>query len=161
MSENEKSISLSDLSLILAEQQRQSDERLTKIIAELKKPTVMEQKALDKEAAELLARNEERKANAAGMKAKRDSDRASKRTCRHQHPKGDTHCVWIQERGGPGYILCQMNQCIIRPEPAPKVSHGRGPDGKEIWVDYDGDDIYDTNEFNRLWQTLPSNELFQ
>ena len=44
MSENEKSISLSDLSLILAEQQRQSDERLTKIIAELKKPTVMEQK---------------------------------------------------------------------------------------------------------------------
>ena len=88
------------------------------------------------------------------MKAKRDSDRASKRTCRHQHPKGDTHCVWIQERSGPGYILCQMNQCIIRPEPAPKVSHGRGPDGKEIWVDYDGDDIYDTNEFNRLWQTL-------
>lgn len=154
-------VSVEQLKEILAEQQRMFAQQTAALIEAMKKPTVMEQKALDKEAAELLARNEERKANAAGMKIKRDSDRASKRTCRHQHPKGDTHCVWIQERSGPGYILCQMNQCIIRPEPAPKVSHGRGPDGKEIWVEYDGDDIYDTAEFNRLWQTLPSNELFQ
>jgi hypothetical protein len=157
----EKSISAAELVSILAEQQRKSDERMLQLIEAMKKPSVMEQRALDKEQAEVLAKNEERKENAAGMKAKRDADRMTKRTCHHQHPKGDTHCVWIQEKTGPGYILCQMNQCVIRPEPAPKVSHGRGPDGKQIWVDYDGDDIYDTNEFNRLWQTLPSNELFQ
>ena len=147
MAENEKSISLSDLQVILAEQQRQSDERLMKIIAELKKPTVMEQKQLDKEAAEILAKNEERKANAEGMLAKRKADHDMKRACSHVHPNGNTHCVYIQERRGPGYILCQRNQCIIRPEPAP--------------AKYDGDDIYDTQQFNRLFQSLPSQELFQ
>ena len=49
---------------LMAEQARQSDERLEKIVAELKKPSVTEQKKLDEEQAAIRARNEERKDNA-------------------------------------------------------------------------------------------------
>lgn len=158
MAENEKSVSVSELAQILAAQQkmfaeaqaeaqRRSDDRMAQLIAEMKKPTVMEQIELDKKAAEILARNQERKDNAAGMKVKRDADRWEKHHCTHAHPNGNTHCVHIIEKVGPGYILCQRNQCIIRPEPAP--------------ANYGGDDIYDTNQFNRLFQSLPSQELFQ
>lgn len=143
----EKSISISELKVILAEQQKMFAEQTKELITELRKPTVMEQKQLDKEAAEILAKNEERKANAEGMKAKREADRWTKRHCSHLHPNGNTHCIYIQEKTGPGYILCQRNQCIIRPEPAP--------------ANYDGDDVYDTAMFNRLFQSLPSQELFQ
>ncbi len=145
----EKSVSLSELKEILASQQKMFTEQTASLIAEMKKPTVLEQQTLDKQAAEILAKNQERKDNAAGMKAKRDADRMTKRTCNHTHPNGSTHCVYVQPTRHDrfGYILCQKNQCIIRPEPAP--------------VNYDGDDIYDTAMFNRLFQQLPSQELFQ
>jgi ribosomal protein L11 methylase PrmA len=145
----ERSVSVSELKEILAAQQRLFSEQTAALVAEMRKPTVLEQKELDKQNAEILAKNQERKENAAGMKAKRDADKWTKHTCNHMHPKGDTHCVYIQptKHDRYGYILCQKNQCIIRPEPAP--------------VNYDGDDIYDTQQFNRLMQTLPSNELFQ
>jgi hypothetical protein len=144
----EKSVSVSELKEILAAQQKMFAEQTAALVEAMKKPTVMEQKALDKEAAEILAKNQERKDNAVGMLAKREADRMAKRTCTHAHPNGNTHCVWIQEKSGPGYILCQRNQCKIRPEPRP--AHW---DSEE--------DIFDTNTFNRLFQSLPSNELFQ
>jgi hypothetical protein len=145
----DRSISVSELREILAAQQKMFSEQTAALITELKKPTVLEQQTLDKQNAEALAKNQERKDNAAGMKAKRDADRMMKRTCNHTHPNGNTHCVYIPATRHDrfGYILCQKNQCIIRPEPAP--------------ANYDGDDIYDTAQFNRLFQSLPSQELFQ
>jgi hypothetical protein len=149
MAENGTSITIDQLKEILAAQQEMFAKQTAELVAAMKKPTVMEQKQLDKEAAEVLARNQERKDNAAGMTAKREADRQTKRTCNHQHPNGNTHCVYIMPTKFDvyGYILCQKNQCIIRPEPAP--------------AGYTGDDIYDTAQFNRLFQSLPSQELFQ
>lgn len=149
MAENSGSVSIEQLKEILAAQQKMFAEQTAQLIEAMKKPTVTEQKQLDKEAAEILARNQERKDNAAGMAEKRKADRMTKRTCNHQHPNGNTHCVYIMPTKFDvfGYILCQKNQCIIRPEPAP--------------ANYDGDDIYDTAQFNRLFQSLPSQELFQ
>ena len=148
MAENSGSITVEQLKEILAAQQKMFAEQTAQLVEAMKKPTVMEQKELDKQAAEILAKNQERKDNAAGMKAKRDADRWAKHSCNHTHPNGNTHCVYIQPtRLDGGYILCQKNQCIIRPEPAP--------------ANYDGDDIYDTRQFNRLFQSLPSQELFQ
>ncbi len=92
----EKSVSLSELKEILASQQKMFTEQTASLIAEMKKPTVLEQQTLDKQAAEILAKNQERKDNAAGMKAKRDADRMTKRTCNHTHPNGSTHCVYVQ-----------------------------------------------------------------
>jgi hypothetical protein len=149
MANEEKSVSLVELKEILAAQQKLFAEQTASLVAEMRKPTVLEQQILDKQTAAILATNQERKDNAVGMKAKRDEDRLRKRTCTHTHPKGDSHCVYIQPTRHDrfGYILCQANQCVIRPEPAP--------------ANYDGDDIYDTAQFNRLFQGLPSNELFQ
>lgn len=132
---------------IMAEQARQSDERLEKIVAELKKPSIMEQKQLDAEAAKLKAQQEERKDNSEAFRMKKVQERWDHEHCSHAHPNGTTHCIWIQERVGPGYILCQKNQCKIRPEPKP--SKGA-----------DEDAIYDTMQFNRLFQSLPAQELF-
>ena len=144
----EKSISLSDLKQILADQARQNAEQLATVIQELKKPTVLEQQQLDREKAELLAKNEERKANAQGQKQILAEKRAIQRICSHKHARtGDSHCVFIHERSGPGYLLCQKNQCIIRPGVQPKEN-------------YNGTDIYDTALFNRILQEMPSNELF-
>jgi hypothetical protein len=132
---------------IMSEQARQSDERLEKIVAELKKPSVMEQKQLDAEQAKLKAQQEERKDNSEAFRQKKLQERWDHEHCSHAHPNGSTHCIWIQERSGSGYILCQKNQCKIRPEPRPLKGA-------------DEDAIYDTAQFNRLFQSLPSQELF-
>jgi hypothetical protein len=139
-------ISLRDLKEILAEQARQNAEQMKTVIEELKKPTLLEQKQLDAEAKAILEKNQERKENAAGMLIKIENKRAVQRICSHKHRTGQSHCVYIMEKTGPGYILCQKEQCKIRPEPAPK--------------NYNGDDIFDTALFNRLFQEMPSNEMF-
>lgn len=137
---------LSMLKEILAQQSKQQAEQLKTVIAELKKPTEIEQKKLDEEAKAILQRNEERKENAAGMLQKIENAKWVHKTCTHKHRDGHSHCVLIHEKNTPGYILCQKEQCKIRPGVAPK--------------DYKETDIYDTELFNRLLQELPGNELF-
>jgi hypothetical protein len=124
---------------------------LKEVIAELKKPTILEQQALDKTLAEVIAANEERKTNAAGILMQLEQKRTTQKWCSHKHPAavgGQSHGVLISEQGNPsGYILCQACQVKVRPEPAPKG--------------YEGIDIYSTQLFNQLIQDLPSQNLFQ
>ena len=152
MAENDKKeptvgLTAADLRQILADQAKQNAEMIREVITEIKKPTVLEQKKLDEEAKELLDRNQERKDNSAGVLAQIEHKRSMQRICTHKHRDGNSHCVHIQEQSGPGYILCQLRQCKIRPS-APKAQQ------------QDKDAIYDTDLFNRLFQELPSNELF-
>lgn len=140
-------ISTEELRKILADQAKQNAEQTAEIIRELKKPTVLEQRALDREQKEIQDKNEERKANAGAMLQKDREKKFTQATCSHKHRDGNTHCVFVMEKApSPGYILCQKNQCIIRP--------GTRPEG------YGGSAIYDTDMFNRLFQELPTNELF-
>lgn len=144
--EREQTISTSDLKEILAEQARQYAEQTKEIITALKQPSVVEQQKLDAEKKEIELRNQERKDNSAAMLQKIENDRMTKLSCTHQHQDGNSHCVLVTEKRGPGYILCQKNQCIIRPGPKPEG--------------YVGTDIYDTALFNRQLQGLPTAELF-
>jgi hypothetical protein len=161
MADNEKSFSSSEMRELLVEQQkmfaaqmaemaRQNAEQTKALVAELRKPTVMEQRQLDVEEKALLAKNEERKANAEAFRIKKEEERWLKRTCSHEHRNGNTHCVFVTEpritNGVNGYILCQKNQCIIRPGTKP--------------ANDDSDAIYDTAQFNRLFQSLPTQEMF-
>jgi hypothetical protein len=146
--QKEQSISISTLKEILAEQARVNQENTQKLIEELRKPTVLEQKKLEAEAKALADANQERADNATAMLLKITTKRTEQAICSHKHRNGHSHCVYIMEKApSPGYILCQLNQCKIRPGVAP--------------VDYKGTDIYDTALFNRLFQELPSNEMFQ
>ncbi len=144
--EKKDSISMSELRAILAEQAKENAATLKTVIEELKKPTAIEQKKLDAEEKELLDRNQERKENAAGILQQIEGKRQLQPVCSHKHRDGNSHCVYVMEQRGNGYILCQKNQCIIRA--------GNPP------TNYKGNDIYSTELFNRLFQELPSNELF-
>ena len=147
MANEEKSVSMSELREILAAQAKQNAEALKTVIEELKKPTAIEQKQLDAEAKKLMEANEERKSNSGAILQQIENKRQMQRICTHKHRDGNSHCVYVMEQRGPGYILCQKNQCIIRA--------GNPP------TNYKGNDIYSTDLFNRLFQELPSNELFQ
>src|SRR5258708_1396001 len=62
------SVSLSDLRSILEDQAAQNQENLHSLIQELRKPTVLEQKELDKQAKAIADANAERKDNADGIR---------------------------------------------------------------------------------------------
>jgi hypothetical protein len=149
MSEEPKTISIDVVKTMLAEQARQNAEMLKEVIQELKKPTLLEQKAIDAELERLKAANEERRVNSEGIKMQMADKRLNQSICSHKHRDGNSHCVFVMEKApSPGYILCQKNQCKIRPGAAPAQNADFGA-------------IYDTGLFNRLFQELPSNELFQ
>lgn len=145
---DEKTISIDVVRQMMAEQARQNAEMLKEVIQELKKPTILEQKELDKEVEKIRAANEERKANAAGILMKMQQDRFEKETCSHEHRNGVSHGVFIQEKApSPGYILCQACQGNIRP--GSKPAENADPRG-----------VYSTALFNEMFQKLPSSELF-
>src|ERR1017187_3849831 len=115
------SLEIDDVKKLLADQQRQNAEMLKTVIQELKKPTVLEQQALDRQAKEIIDQNDERKANAGAMLQKDKDKKFTQATCSHKHRDGNTHCVFVMEKApSPGYILCQKNQCIIRPGTKPE-----------------------------------------
>jgi len=115
-------------------------------IKELKKPTEMEQRQLDQEAKDFEAKQEMRKETSAGVLHQIAVKRSMQRICSHKHKNGTSHCVLIQVQNQPDYILCQKNQCKIRPGVAP--------------AGYKGGDIYDTDAYNQLFQELSTNEVF-
>ena len=144
-----QTVSLDVVKQLLAEQQKQNSENLAAVIKAIKEPTALEQKALDKQAQELLSKNESRKRLAGEVITQIENKKYLQSVCSHQH--GDaargTHLVYVKEQRGPGYLICQKNQCKIRP--------GNPPEG------YKGTDIYNTAEFNRLFQTIPNQgEIF-
>lgn len=148
MPEETKSVSIDVVKEMLAEQNRQSAEMLRSVIQELKKPTILEQRELDREAAEIMAKNEERKTNSLGIKQQMADKALNQAICSHTHRDGNSHCVFIMEKApSPGYILCQKNQCKVRPGVKPSEGADFGA-------------VYDTALFNKLFQQLPSQEMF-
>jgi hypothetical protein len=148
MSEEPKTISIDVVKEMLKEQAKQNAEMLASVIQELKKPTLLEQKAIDAEIERIRLANEERKTNSQGILQQMRDKAATQAICSHKHRDGTSHGVFIMEKApSPGYILCQKNQCKIRPGNRPKENADIGA-------------IYDTALFNRLFQELPSNELF-
>lgn len=112
-----------------------------------KEPSALEQKKIDAEAEEQRVKQEHRLRLASSVKEDRAQKIAMQRICTHEHRNGDTHMVFIQEQKGPGYLLCQKNQCKVRP--------GNAPEG------YQGGDIYDTELFNRCFQKIATGaEIF-
>ena len=127
-------------------------ELIAAIGQEMRKPTAIEQKALDEREANKKAAMEERKENSAAVKQLMKERRQEQLMCSHQHADGHTHLARIIENGklagGPGYLLCQWCCAKIRPDV--------GPEMKKI----DPQAIYDTSLFNRMLQTIPGNQVF-
>ena len=146
---DERSLSIDVVKQMMMEMQKQNAENLSAIIQELKKPSVLEQKSIDAEIKRILDANEERKTNSQGILQQRNDKEMTQAICSHKHSNGNSHCVLVQEKPpGTGYILCQKNQCKVRPGVKPSKNADFGA-------------VYDTGLFNQLFQGLPSNELFQ
>lgn len=122
-------------------------EIITAAVAAAKAPNAVEQRKLDAEQKQIEQDQENRKKTSGQVLQGIENNKWVKRTCSHEHKNGDTHCVYVQERVGPGYLLCQKNQCIIRPgTPSPN---------------YKGSVIYDTELFNKIFQKTPgSGDIF-
>ncbi len=121
---------------------------VTAAVAAAKQPNVIEQAKLDREMKGIIEANAERMENSKGQLELIAAKKWTHETCTHKHKDGNSHCVYVMEKNGPGYILCQKNQCKIRPGEQPEKGKG------------DPDAIYDTRLFNQVMQELPTNELF-
>jgi predicted RNase H-like nuclease (RuvC/YqgF family) len=110
---------------------------LETVIREIKKPTALEQKELDRQQREIESSNQERLDNSQSIIARLEQKRWEQSTCNHEHAQGQSHCVFILDGN---YMLCQKNQCIIRPGTAP--------------ANYQGSDVYNTQLFNSIFQKL-------
>jgi hypothetical protein len=119
---------------------------VTAAVAAAKTPSIIEQQQIDERKKEIEERQKDRLNTAKEHIEAIKSRRWVHENCSHEHKNGDTHCVWIQEKSGPGYLICQKNQCIIRPGQMP--------------ADYKGTAVFNTELFNSIFQKLPSGELF-
>lgn len=121
-------------------------EIITSAIAAAKAPNEVEQRQLDAQKLEIEQAQKERLIQSKSVLDEIEQKKTIQRLCSHEHRNGDTHAVYVQEKSGPGYFICQKNQCKIRP--------GAPPEG------YKGGDIYDTALFNRLFQKSANNDIF-
>lgn len=112
-----------------------------------KEPNVVEQRKLDEQNKQIEEAQASRLQTSEGVKQDIKNKRWIHANCSHAHANGDTHAAWVQEKSGPGYFLCQKNQCVIRP--------GSAPEG------YRGTVIFSTDLFNTLFQKARSQEIFQ
>jgi hypothetical protein len=116
---------------------------VTAAIQESRKPAP----PTDQEVAQLKMKQEHRLRTANEVIRTEENKRANQRICSHEHNNGDTHCVWVREENpaSPGFILCQRQQCRIRPGDLTK-------DYEQPAFLRDRGAIYDTNLFNKLFQ---------
>ena len=122
-------------------------EILQTVVIAAKQPSDLEQKKLEAEAQELRIRQETRAASSADVLAGIENKRRTQQLCSHEHSNGRTHCVFVQEQNGGGYLICQKNQCKIRPF-------------IPVEQRLDKQAIYDTDLYNRIFQKLNLNEIF-
>lgn len=115
---------------------------VTAAIAAAKKPSELEQAKLDAEQKRIESDQANRLKVSADVRLEMSNKKRKHQMCSHEHADGHTHCVWIQERVGPGYLLCQKNQCIIRPGVASE--------------NYKGTVIYSNELYNKIFQKLQS-----
>ncbi len=143
----EKSLSIEVVKEMMLEMQRQNADMLSSVIQELKKPTVMEQKEIDKELQRIKDANEERRANSQGILIQMKDRHTEKMICSHKHREGQSHGVLVMERGNTQYIHCQKCHANIRPGQKPETNSDTAA-------------IYSTELFNRVFQELPTQEMF-
>lgn len=118
-------------------------EAVATAIAEGKKPAPL----TTQQESEIEQMQQTRAGTAEEVKAEMEGKKFIHRTCSHKHKSGETHCVFVNTQGDRtgGFILCQKNQCKIRPGVEPK--------------DYKGGDIYDNDLFNRLFQEIGLSDM--
>lgn len=121
-------------------------EIVTAAIKAAKEPNVVEQRQLDAQTKAIEQAQASRLQTSEEVKRELTNKRWTQKNCSHEHADGTTHAVWIQEKSGPGYFICQKNQCVVRPGTAP--------------ANYGGTVIFDTEEFNRLFQKARNQEIF-
>jgi hypothetical protein len=110
---------------------------VTAAVSEAKKPAPL----TSQEEARLKQDNELRAETAKNVLEGMKTRKFEQKACTHTHATGQSHCVFIIDGN---YILCQKCQGKIRPE-----------DG----VNKDGNAIYDTALFNRLFQELNKTDM--
>ena len=100
----------------------------------------------EQEVAQLRMKQEHRERQAEDVIRTAENKRANQLICSHEHNNGDTHCVWVREENpaSPGFILCQRQQCRIRPNVF--------DDDADYAFLRDRGAIYDTAMFNKLFQ---------
>jgi hypothetical protein len=110
-------------------------------ITESRKPDPL----TDEQLASLRMKQEHRERTSADVAQTAKNLKANQMICSHEHNNGDTHCVWVREENpaSPGFILCQKQQCRIRPGVFEK-------EGTAFQRDRGA--IYDTAMFNKLFQ---------
>jgi hypothetical protein len=123
MAEQNNSLSLKDVLALLESQNRASDERMMKAIAEIKKPSPEEQEKLDKERARTIKRSQERVAEA---KAMEEGQIQAQRLC--HHIKRDGSPAWGGQVNSDGNFrpICTQCRLIGPPIKAPKEMYTGG-----------------------------------
>jgi hypothetical protein len=112
-----------------------------------REPNSTEQRKIDADDKEFEQAQSIRLQTAESQKQEIASKRFVAKTCTHRRKDGSYRVTHVQERNGPGYMLCLWNQCKIRP--------GIAPEG------YEGIDVYSTDKFNELFQANPAmGEIF-
>lgn len=137
MSQATVSITADDLKAIIAG-------AVATAIQEAKKPAPPTERELAEQAQAQAARA----ANAAGVVAEIENERAVQLICTHMHKLkegGGTHCVWIRDEDprSPGYVYCQKCEATIRPGEY---------DAEGFPFQRDRRAIYNTDLFNRVFQ---------
>ena len=138
-------LSNADLMAVIQEMQKNQAANIaaavTAAVAESRKPVP----PTEQELAAQKMKQQHRENTAADVIRAAENKIANQRICSHEHNNGDTHCVWVREENpsSPGFILCQYQQCRIRPGTY-------NPEGTGF--ERDRGAIYDTAMFNRLFQ---------
>lgn len=122
-------------------------ELIAAAVTAAKAPNVVEQKKLDREQKQIEEDQAQRLAVSAGVREEIKQKHWTHLNHAHEHKNGQSKCGFVQDKMG-GYIICLGCQAKIRPDmpAAQRLDH---------------DAIYDTPLFNKLFQKLPTNELFQ
>jgi hypothetical protein len=120
---------------------------ITAAVTAAKAPNTVEQKKLDQEQKQIEEDQKQRLAVSASVIEEMKQKRWTHLNHSHEHKNGASKCTFVQDKLG-GFIICLGCQAKIRPDmpAAQRLDH---------------DAIYDTAMFNKLFQKLPTSELFQ
>lgn len=122
-------------------------ELIAAAVTAAKTPNVVEQRKLDQEQKQIEEDQAQRLAVSAGVLEEMKQKRWTHLNHSHEQKNGQSKCAYVHDKMG-GYVICLGCQAKIRPDMP-----------KEQRMDHDA--IYDTPLFNKLFQKLPTNELFQ
>jgi arginyl-tRNA synthetase len=112
---------------------------ISTVIAESRKPLPPTEEQLAELASNQAMRLQQRDL----VLIKEQNKRTAQRLCSHMRRNGTTTGVYV---ANGNYIICQQEQCIIRPGVAPAGDPGN--------------DIYDTHLFNTLFQLAQDPTVF-